>query len=176
MIDKFIDFFPFFTLIADTLLVFILVYWLIFRKKENDKIIVFLRNYGLILAFAFTIMATGGSLLYSEYAYYPPCKLCWFQRIFMYPQVIILGIAVWKKHESVKLNAFILSVIGSLFAVYHYLTQRFPDFIDSTCRIGETDCSFTHGFDYGYITIPIMALTAFLYIIFFTSIWQKYNK
>lgn len=173
MLDKLLEFFPLFTLVADILLAVFLLYWFLFKNKINNKIKYFFKKNGLFLAFIFSLLATAGSLLYSEYALYSPCKLCWYQRIFMYPQVVILAIAVWKKHFSVKLYSIALSIIGSLIAIYHYLTQRFPDFIITKCAIGEVDCSFNYGFDYGYITIPIMALTAFIFIIIFMAIWDE---
>ncbi|MDP2683761.1 MAG: disulfide oxidoreductase [bacterium] len=173
MIDNLIDLFPAFTLIVNIILAVFLVYWLIFRNKLSSKLKYFFINNGLLIAFIFAVFATTGSLLYSEYALYQPCKLCWYQRIFMYPQVIILGIALWKKYISARLYSIIFSVIGSIFALYHYLTQRFPDLISTGCTAGEVDCSFKYGFDYGYITIPIMSLTAFIFIIVFISIWKK---
>lgn len=173
MLDKFIDLFPLFTLIADVLLVLFLLYWFLFKKKLSKVLQDFFTRNGLKIAFIFALLATSGSLLYSEYALYLPCKLCWFQRIFMYPQVILLGVALWKQNITVKINSIFFSVIGVIIGIYHYLTQQFPDLISTSCSAGEVDCSFKYGFDYGYITIPIMALTAFMFIIIFVSIWKK---
>ena len=90
----------------------------------------------------------------------------------MYPQVLLLGVAWWKQDSGVKKYSIPLAILGIVFAAYHYLTQRFPSIV-STCGVGEADCSYTYGFDYGYITIPIMALTIFIAIVFFVSIWKK---
>ena len=92
----------------------------------------------------------------------------------MYPQVLLLGIAWWKNDEGIKKYSLSLTIIGAVFAVYHYLTQQFPEVFSSGCSIGEAiDCTFRYTFQYGYITFPLMSLTSFLFIIILVSVWQK---
>ena len=71
-------------------------------------------------------MATVSSLFLSEIAGFPPCKLCWYQRIFMYPQVIVLGVGYLLNDLKARLMAIILSGIGAAIAIYHILVQFFP--------------------------------------------------
>ena len=86
-----------------------------FSKNENLPIIVV-----LILS----LSATMGSLWYSEIIGFEPCKLCWFQRIFMYPQTILFLIAMKvKRNTGIIWNSLVLSLIGGLIASYHYLMQ-----------------------------------------------------
>jgi len=120
----------------------------------------------LLLAFIFALTATLGSLFYSEVAGFEPCKLCWFQRIFMYPQAIILGMALFRKDPGVRIYSLTLSVIGALIAGYHYLLQLGAAPALPCAAVGySAACSQRFVLQFGYITIPMMAFTAFLMII-----------
>lgn len=114
---------------------------------------------GLIIA----TMATVSSLFLSEVAGFPPCKLCWYQRIFMYPQVIVLGVGLLYNDLKARLIALILSIIGVLIAVYHILVQFFP--ASFKCSDEVANCALKSFTYYGFITIPVMSLVAFLAII-----------
>ncbi len=116
------------------------------------------------LAFFVALVSTLGSLFLSEIAGWVPCKLCWFQRVFMYPLVILLGLAWWKKMKNVKPYAITLAALGLPIAAYHYGLHRFffTGFIP--CSEGHT-CNIVFVFQYGYITIPFMALTGFVLVL-----------
>jgi disulfide bond formation protein DsbB len=131
----------------------------------------FTQKHALLLSFIVALAATLGSLFYSEILKYNPCKLCWFQRVFMYPLPIILGIAKIKKDIKVKRYVIPLTIIGAIIAVYHYIIQR----LDSAgCSPDAViPCVVKYTFKYGYITIPIMALTAFILITIILSIKRK---
>ena len=126
-----------------------------------------LRKNSLLLAFVVSLAATLGSLFYSEILGYTPCKLCWFQRIFMYPLPIIFAIALKNKDLKIKKYTIALAIIGALIAAYHYLVQVFQ-FTTSCGTNSEIPCNLVFSFELGYITIPMMALTAFVLIIIFT--------
>jgi disulfide bond formation protein DsbB len=117
----------------------------------------------LILAFFISLFATAGSLFLSEIAHFTPCKLCWFQRIFMYPQVLILGIAAFKNDINVKQYVLPMSVIGVGIAIYHYLLQMSP--LPLPCTDEVASCAAKQFAQYGYMTIPFMSLVAFALII-----------
>lgn len=122
----------------------------------------------LTLAFIVALTAMLGSLTYSNVIGYEPCELCWFQRIFMYPQVFLFALALWKKDRRVIDYSLILSTIGGLIALYHYLMQL--DIAPSLpcAAIGySVSCSQRFVMQFGYITIPLMAFTAFVMIILF---------
>lgn len=145
------------TLIADLLIIFLL--GSIFFKA---KWMTFFKKYSLKFAFIVALTAMLGSLYYSEILHYTPCTLCWYQRILMYPLVLILGIALWKKDKSVSRYVLPMTIMGSIIAIWHYGTQRLsaPSLFCST----ETSCNTVFSFAYGYITIPLMALSAFVLI------------
>ena len=137
--------------------IFILLYILPFKKKWMDMV----RKNNLKIAFAVALTATLGSLYLSEIAHFTPCDLCWFQRIFMYPQVIILGIAILKKDKNVKRYVLPLNIAGIIVSAYHNYIQ----ITNTTCSVGSVSCLTNYVFKFGYVTIPMMAFTAFLLII-----------
>ncbi|WP_046215488.1 disulfide oxidoreductase [Paenibacillus wulumuqiensis] len=124
----------------------------------------FLATYYLFLAWIIAILATGGSLYLSDVLKFEPCKLCWFQRIFMYPQVILLGIAAYRSDRRIVSYAMPLSIIGGLIALYHYAEERIPALARVTPCTTGVPCNQSYFELLGFITIPFMALVAFLII------------
>lgn len=124
----------------------------------------FFRDYGIYLAWLVSLVATGGSLYLSEVLLYEPCKLCWFQRIFMYPQVILLGMAAYRNDRSIIRYVLPLSIVGGSISIYHYAEQKIPALANLLpCKVG-IPCNFDYINWFGFITIPFMALTAFILI------------
>ena len=122
-----------------------------------------IRKQGLLIAFIIAVIATSGSLFYSEVAGWDPCKLCWYQRIFMYPLTLLLGIALVKKDTGVRKYVLGMGLVGIPIAIYHYAIQRLS--YAASCSADGLSCSSKYTFQYGYITIPMMALTAFVMIV-----------
>ena len=141
------------------------------RAKTKENI--------LFIAWATSVVATFGSLYFSEIGEYIPCTLCWYQRIIMYPFSILLAIAVVKKDFSISIYSAILSGIGILLSTYHYSLQKLTFLQDSAPSCGTVPCTGEYINWLGFITIPFLALTAFT-IIFICSliIWKntKGNK
>ncbi|MFD1774639.1 disulfide oxidoreductase [Paenibacillus rhizophilus] len=124
----------------------------------------FLSRHGLYLAWFVSLVATAGSLYLSEVLKYEPCKLCWFQRIFMYPQVLLLGIATYRNDKRIVPYVLPLSVIGGSISLYHYAEQKIPALGKVLpCTIG-VPCTKDYLNFFGFITIPLLALTAFILI------------
>ncbi len=67
--------------------------------------------------------ATAGSLYFSEIAHLPPCVLCWYQRILMYPLVLIIAVGILRKDKSLPFYVLPLSILGGGIAFYQYLLQ-----------------------------------------------------
>ncbi|MGD6844210.1 disulfide oxidoreductase [Bacillus infantis] len=128
----------------------------------------------LFLAWAASILAMFGSLYFSEVRHYEPCALCWYQRIAMYPLAVILGIAVIKKDYKISFYTMILSAAGACISIYHYSIQKVAFLGESALSCGRVPCTGQYINWLGFITIPLLALTAFI-IIFITSliIWKK---
>lgn len=150
---------------AQGVIIFIIAAYF-FPKKQKDLIFSFFKKNVIIFTFIISLTATLGSLFYSEIAGYEPCKLCWFQRIFMYPIPILLALSMWKKDRGIIKYVLGLSIIGGLLALFHYLLQVgiVPD---GACGVVgySVSCSQRFVMEFGYITIPMMSLTAFVYII-----------
>ena len=179
----FVDFIKFLlptmTLLSGAFLIIVLAVFLL--NKLFGARVGFLRQYwgaikkhALALAFIVALTATLGSLFYSEVAGYTPCKLCWFERIFMYSQVVLLGVALWKGDRKVFQYAIPFSIVGGLLAAYQYVEQVLQTSI-TMCAVGPdaVPCTTTYTFHYGYITIPMMALTAFILIILLAHLLKK---
>jgi disulfide bond formation protein DsbB len=151
------------------LLLFLL---LLFSKKrfllKGRKVFVF----PLIITF----LATGGSLFYSEIAGYNPCKLCWWQRIFMYPQLPLFFTAFFLNNRSIFYYSLVLSSIGAMISLYHYLLQ-FGYLRGADCLAVGYSVSCVKRFvaEFGFVTIPLMALTAFLLLFFWAALVTR-NK
>ncbi|EFM10533.1 disulfide bond formation protein DsbB [Paenibacillus curdlanolyticus YK9] len=124
----------------------------------------FFYTYGLYMAWIVAVVATGSSLYLSDVLDYTPCKLCWFQRIFMYPQVILLGIAAYRGDRRITGYVLPLSIIGGLISIYHYLEQKVPGMADIMPCTDGVPCSEDYLDYFGVITIPLMALVAFILI------------
>lgn len=110
------------------------------------------------------LVATLGSLYFSEIRDLPPCVLCWYQRIAMYPLTIIIAVTIVRLDRGVWLYVLPLSLIGFGIAVYHNLLYYgvIPESIQP-CRLGVS-CTTRQIEWLGFITIPLMSLTAFAVI------------
>jgi disulfide bond formation protein DsbB len=115
------------------------------------------------LAAAVATVATLGSLYYSEIADFPPCRLCWYQRICMYPLVPILAIAAVRRDRSVRWYALPLVLTGAAISTWHILVERYPSLESGACD-PLNPCSIIWVEKFGYLTIPTMALSGFVVI------------
>ena len=109
-------------------------------------------------------LAMAGSLYFSEIANYTPCTLCWYQRIAMYPLVLILGIAAIRRDTGIRLYAIPLATVGAVIAAYHYLLEWFPQIDTGACTVG-IPCTQVWFREFGFVSLPLLALVAFLLVI-----------
>jgi disulfide bond formation protein DsbB len=151
------------SILAEVTVVFLAGSWL-FGWSVPEVI----HKHKLQIAFAVILFAALGSLVYSEILGYEPCKLCWIQRIFIYPQVLVLGLALWGRHKGNRALldlSLLMSVIGAVVALYHYLLQL--GFVpEGFCAAssGAVSCAERFVMQFGYITIPLMSLSTFLLV------------
>ncbi|MFD1019118.1 disulfide oxidoreductase [Thalassobacillus hwangdonensis] len=122
------------------------------------------KAYHLYFAWLISIIATLGSLYFSEIKEYIPCELCWYQRIFMYPLSILLGIATFYNERQIIKYVLPLSIIGGSISLFHYLEQKVPGFAQIKPCAQGVPCSAEYINWLGFITIPFLALTAFVSI------------
>lgn len=141
-----------------------------------NKIITFLEKNALYLALAQAIVAMLGSLYFSEIAGYPPCYLCWFQRIFIYPTVLLLIVGILRRDGKVWQYILPLVSIGWLFSLYHNLLYyHILPWWDKPCKQGVS-CTTKYIEWFGFVTIPLLALTAFSVIIGLMFLYRRYTN
>ena len=127
------------------------------------KITTFWQQYGPYLALAPALTAMLGSLYYSEIAGFIPCTLCWYQRILMYPLTLIILVGIFKQDEYLPDYVWPFSVIGIGVSTYHYLIELGVLDHPAACAVG-IPCNVRWVNYFGFVTIPFMALTAFMMI------------
>jgi len=126
----------------------------------------FMERNALYLALIQAIVATLGSLYFSNVLMYPPCVLCWYQRICMFPLFIALIVGILNKDKYT--HSFILppALIGWVIAFYHNLLyyKIIPDDL-APCSTGVS-CTTKFIEYFGFVTIPFLSFTAFTVILF----------
>ncbi len=148
------------------------ILFFIFYKKINQTIRTKTKFFDLVLdksillAWIVALTAMLGSLYYSDIVGYPPCKFCWFQRICVYPQVVLLAIALIKKDTKIAVYSLTLAILGSLFSANHFMLQLTGTSILPCSTIGQNGTTCNHVFvnTFGFVTIPFMCLIAGLLI------------
>ena len=173
-------FFALLTLIADAFVVGSIVLVLARRRSPSARGLseatrAFFAEYGLTVAAAVAVTCTLGSLYLSEVANFIPCKLCWFQRIAMYPLAVILCIAAYRKDTRVFRYVVPMTAIGASISVYHYLLERFPQMASGASCDPTAPCTIVWIWQFHFISIPFMALSGFAAIA--TSLlWARPTK
>jgi len=124
----------------------------------QGRLVAYLGGQSLWLAWLVALAATVGSLYYSEAANFEPCSLCWYQRIAMYPLLVILLVGALTRDRFVARYALPLTIGGSILAIYNYLVQLFPG-IEVACS--RVSCSTIDVEAFGWLTMPLMSLVSF---------------
>lgn len=121
--------------------------------------------YILFLCWLLVTTSTLGSLFFSHVMGFAPCVLCWYQRIFLFPLVILLAMGLFPFDKSVIKYALPLAVAGWLTALYHNLLYSgiIPESIQP-CSKGVS-CTEKYIDLFGFITIPMLSLLSFTTLI-----------
>lgn len=117
------------------------------------------------LTLAVAGVATLGSFYFSEIADYVPCRLCWFQRIAMYPIALIALVALIRRDVGAKYYTVPLASIGLVISTYHYLIERGVVADSESCSIFGPPCAAVWFERFGFVTLAFMALCGFVAII-----------
>ncbi len=137
------------------------------KKSENT----------LLSMWILAMLATIGSLYYSEVLGFVPCTYCWYQRILMYPLVIIIGVAIAQKDIRVAITTAIFSGLGTTLAAYHYALQKLSILRDNAPSCGDgVPCTAQYVNYFGFVTIPALSLIAFSLIFILSIRLIKMNK
>jgi disulfide bond formation protein DsbB len=134
------------------------------------------KKYSLHIVWIISLSAVLGSLYISNILHLPPCSLCWYQRIFMYPLALIVPIGILSKDKNVSRYVLGLSIPGAIIAIYHHLLQMqiIPEII-TPCSVGISCVTKTFLW-YGFVTLPLLSFTAFLLIILCVWYYKKGEK
>jgi disulfide bond formation protein DsbB len=118
----------------------------------------------LFLAGFVALACMVGSLYYSEVAHFIPCRFCWYQRIAMYPLVVVLLVGAFTRDFNVRRSGVILAASGAALATYHYSLEQ--GWIEDTGSCDPTaPCSAPWFWEFGFVTIAYMAFSGFLLIL-----------
>lgn len=136
-------------------------------------LILYIKKRALVFSFLLALIAMSGSLFFSEIARFEPCKLCWLQRIFMYPQVVLLGVALIRKDAKILSYTVYLSIIGMLIALYQYGLNWYALYFPvEKCSVTSVSCTDPH-FAFGFVNIPLMSLCIFVLLVLLNKISKK---
>jgi disulfide bond formation protein DsbB len=131
-------------------------------------------NWAIIfLCWIIASVSTLGSLFFSEVMEFPPCALCWYQRVFMFPLVLIFFIGLFPFDKSTIKYAFPTALAGWGFAFYHFLLYSgfIPESVQP-CSQGVS-CSETYLDLFGFLTIPLLSLISFSSIIILLIVLKR---
>lgn len=141
---------------------------LLFFRTHTNTVLVFFERYTFIFGFMVGLGSVLISLFYSGVIGFPPCELCWMQRIFLYPQAVLFGMELWHRDRTIINHSIALAFIGSLVSMFHIYIEN-GGASSLACATGtstEISCAIRYVYQFSYVTIPIMALTASVFIIF----------
>ncbi len=121
-----------------------------------------IERFSILLAFALSLVASVMTVVYE----FNPCPLCWIQRIFQYPTVIMLGMTLWHERYRPAVVDFtiVFSAIGACVALYQHILQLYP-MTGLPCPASGASCAQITYLEFGYITYPMMALSLFVFTI-----------
>ena len=150
---------------------------IVFRKKEGaQKILDFVGQHALCVGFVISLGAFVGSLIYSNVMGFEPCTLCIWERIFLYPLVVIWGVGLYIKEKSMWIYSAIFSGIAVLISAYHSYI-RLAGSESSLCVDAAVSCTKQYITGYWYVNIPTMALSTGIFMLVITIIYKlRYNK
>jgi disulfide bond formation protein DsbB len=135
----------------------------VYRLARGREATAGLGEKALWAAWIVAAVATIGSLVYSEVVHFVPCRLCWFQRIFMYPLAIVLLVGAIRKDLAAKFYALPLALLGLATSIYHYIVEIYPSLEGGSCD-PLNPCSARHVEVFGFVSIPFMAGAGFTLI------------
>ena len=151
---------------------------LFFRPKGGKNAYLdFLDKHFLVLSFFIALFSSVFPLVYSEIIGFLPCVLCWWQRVFMFPLFLMFAVALWDKDRKVIRYAVPLLCAGFLISVYQNFFYYFGESSGLPCDASGVSCYQQLVSEFGgYISIPMMALTAFFALLTLSAVAHFYKK
>lgn len=165
------------TILLQAVIVSVMIALIFFRTRENSYLL-FLKKYTFIFGFLVALGAFVMSLFYSNFVGFPPCELCWIQRIFLYPQLILFGMELYKRDRSIIDFSIVFAIFGSIVSIYHIFVEAglTSGLACANPANGGISCATRYIYEFGYVTMPIMCLTASLFIITLLVNYKYINR
>lgn len=145
----------------------------VYRLGRGAEVVGNMGGAAIWVAWLVALVATVGSLIYSEVIHFEPCRLCWFQRIAMYPMAVILLVGAIRKDTAVKLYALPLALGGLAISIWHYLIQTFPALEGSGSCDPSVPCSAKYVDIFAFVSIPFMAGAGFTLIAVLLALYVR---
>lgn len=159
-----------FTTLAGNLGLLGLLLLFLLRRSIVDRLLLALGAHALWLSFVISLGAVVGSIIYSEVVGFPACILCWMQRIFMYPVPFLYGLALVRRERVIFPYTLFLALIGGAIGCYHWVKDMLLLYgsVNMACPevAGLPSCDKIYVLEFGYITIAMISLNAFLWLAF----------
>jgi len=147
----------------------------VYRLVKGPEAAALLDGKAIWLAWFVAVVATVGSLMYSELFHFVPCRLCWFQRIAMYPLAIILLVGAIRREAVVKFYALPIALIGLAVSIYHNVVQFYPSLEGGSCD-PLNPCSARTIEMFGFMDLPFMAGAGFIVIAVLLAFYTKVTE
>jgi len=155
---------PYLVLFAQILFVVVLV-GVIFRNSWGDPVWDFIKKRTVLAGFLVVLASIIGSLYYSDVLGFEACDLCWWQRIFLYPEAILFVVALWDGDRRIYRYITPLAAVAFLIGFYQFIVQLFPSASFLACTSTGGACAKVFVNALGYITIPVMSMTVAAWIL-----------
>lgn len=138
---------------------------LAYDSIAKQHVVKYIQKFGLWIALLTSLGASTMTLVYSEVFGFVPCGLCWLERVFLYPQIILAIIALWRKDLEVAYYGIGLSCIGFLISIYHHTIQMGVTSIQKCPTAGAgADCAKRIMFEFDFVTFPLLAAILFIFL------------
>lgn len=150
---------------------------LIFFRKTGNFYLDFIKNNFLLLGFLISVFSSLFPMVYSEIIGFVPCSLCWWQRVFMFPVMFLFGVALWVKDNKVARYVAPILSVGFAISLYQNFFYYFGESSNLPCDASGVSCYQRLVSEFGgYISIPMMALTAFFGLLSLLAVAYFYKK
>ena len=153
--------------IAMQIVILLIVANLLFFRTRTNGFLLFLKKFGFYIGFLVALGAVGLSLFYSNVIGYAVCELCYLQRVFLYPQLILFGMELYKRDRTMVDFSMALAFFGTIVSLFHLYIENGGSSSLSCATGGQAavSCAARYVYEFGYVTIPVMSLTASVFII-----------
>ena len=143
-------------------------------QNNSNPLSDFFAEYSYYMALVVALVATLGSLYFSEIRNFEPCRMCWFQRICMYPITVLALVGIIKQAEYLPSYVLPLSLVGLSISILHILVQN--GIVVQSAGCTTVLCSIKYINWLGFISIPVLAGTAFTLISVLMFISMRLNR